>query len=104
LLDKVASKTIEYLINSQKPENVIAASSLIRIQIPIANLASWLEIKNKIENSGLISQLNVESISRDYGVISVNYLKGDAEVIPTFLGLGINLQQKSENFYTLNIN
>jgi hypothetical protein len=97
LMDKVASKTIDYLISSQNSED--ASLNLVRIQIPITSLGKWLMVKRKIENSNMTNQLNIESISRDYGFISMNYANGRTDIFENFLKVGLSLSQKSENFY-----
>lgn len=104
LIDKVATKTIEYLLTAQTSENKILISGLIHIGIPISSLGNWLMIKNKIESSGFVSQLNTESISRDYVLISVNYVNGKAEIDEAFAKIGLPLDKKSENFYKLDTN
>ena len=103
LLNKVASKTVDYLISSQKSESKAAASNIVKIQIPVTSLSNWLIIKNKIENSGFVNQVTVESISRDFAMISVNYVNTDSEIAEAFMRIGFSLDQKSENFYTLSI-
>jgi len=104
LMDKVAVKTIDYLLTVENSENKILNSGLVRIGIPISGLGNWLMIKNKIETSGLISQLNIESISRDYVLISVNYVNGKAEITEAFAKIGLPLDKKSDNFYKLDAN
>ena len=104
LVNKVAKKTIEYLVNSQNPETKDDFANLIRIKIPIKNLSDWLMTKNKIENSGLISQLNIESISRDYALISVIYNNSEQEISEAFLAINLLMEQKSENFYIITNN
>lgn len=104
LLDKVAAKTIDYLLSSQTSENKILSSNLVRIGIPISSLGNWLMVKNKIENSNLVSQLNIESLSRDYALISVNYVNATVSIEEAFAKIGITLNKKSEDFYTLTIN
>lgn len=102
LLAKVTEKALNYLNTSQNSENKAVAASLVRIQIPITSLENWMLIKNKIENSNLINQLNIESISRDFAVISVNYNDPSTEITEAFALVNINLVKKSENFYSLN--
>ncbi len=104
LLNRVAVKTIEYISSSQNLDNKSVASNVIRLQIPINNLDSWIAAKNKIENSGLVSQVNVEIVSRDYAIISVTYNNSNSEITEAFLAAGIFLEQKSENFYSVKIN
>lgn len=101
LLDKVADKTIDYLLSAQNDESKILSSGFVRLSIPISNLGNWLMIKNKIENSNLINQLNIESISRDNATISVNYINGKMEIEEAFSKIGLPLEKKSENFYAL---
>jgi len=104
LLDKVANKTIDYLLSNQISENKVLSSSLVHIGINISSLGSWLMIKNKIENSNLVNQLNIESISHDYALISVNYIDPRVSIEEAFAAIGINLTKKSDNFYIINTN
>lgn len=104
LLSKVTEKALNYLSSSQNSENKSAVASLVRIQIPITGLENWMLIKNKIENSNLINQLNIESISRDFVLISVNYTDPSTEITEAFALVNLNLVKKSENFYSLNPN
>ncbi len=101
LIDKVADKVVDYLNSPQISENKIITSNIVRIQIPITSLNGWLATKNKIETSNLVNQLNIESISRDWALISVNYLNNDVDISEAFLGIGILLNKKSENLYTI---
>ncbi len=104
LIDKVAEKTIDYLLSTQSSENKVLNSNLVRFGIYIGSMGNWLMIKNKIENSNLVNQLNIESISRDYAVISVNYVDVRVPIEEAFAKIGISLNKKSENFYTLTAN
>lgn len=104
LLDKVATKTIDYLLSSQNSESKILSSNFVRIEIRIGSLGNWLMVKNKIENSNLVSQLSIESLSRDYAVISINYADAKTDIVEAFAKIGILLNKKSENFYTLTAN
>jgi hypothetical protein len=99
LLNQVAKKTIDYLLaekSSQKP-----VFKMVQIQIPVTSLGNWLMIKNKIENSNLINQLNIESISRDYALIGVKYLYDKTDIKEAFLKIGLSLNEKAEDFYIL---
>jgi hypothetical protein len=100
LLDKVASKTLDYLANPQISNDTIPNS--VRIGVAIASLGNWMAIKSKIENSNLISQLNIESISRDYALISVNYIDTRVDIIEAFAQVGIILNKRSDDYYTIN--
>lgn len=101
LIDKVADKAVDYLNSSQVTTNKIVTSNLVRIQIPVTSLNNWLMLKNKIETSNLVSQVNIESVSRDQAVISVNYVNGEIDIAEAFLGIGILLNKKSENLYAI---
>ncbi len=100
LLQKVSEKTIAYLIESQANQSKEAVANSIKIEIPISNLGNWLAIKNKIENSNLVTQLNIESISKDHAVISVTYIDVSGNgVVESFAKAGIFLLRNSDNFY-----
>jgi hypothetical protein len=101
LLTKVADKVIDYLNSPQASENNIVASNSIRIQIPISSLRGWLAIKSKIENSNLVSKINIESISRDMAMISVNYVDSGVDIAESFLRIGLLLSKKADNLYLI---
>lgn len=103
LMDKVADKTISYLAKSQEDPEKVSNSGLIKIKVYINSLSSWMAIKNKIEKSNLINQLNIEAISRDYAVITVRYV-GYKDVQEAFASKGISLVMVSENYYSINAN
>lgn len=102
LLGKVADKTIEYLISSQS-SNSSKIANMLRLEVQITNLGNWMMLKNKIENSNLISQMNIEAISKDYVRISVDYVGSDPDVIAAFSRAGFSLNKKADNFYTLSL-
>jgi hypothetical protein len=101
LVEKVASKVVDYLNSPQFMQNQALSSNIVRIQIPVTSLSNWLAIKNKIENSNLVSQLNLESMASDRIIISVNYPNSEIDIAEAFLSIGILLNKTSENFYTI---
>jgi len=100
LMDKVAGKTISYLIKSVESPQKLADGGLIRIKVYVNSLSDWMATRNKIEKSNLINQLNIESISRDSVLISVRYV-GFADVAEAFAGKDIKLVKISENYYSV---
>lgn len=101
LLKKVSEKTIDYLISSKSTEAVKMETSLVKIEIPISNLVQWMGIKNKIETSNLVSQMNIDSISKDFVMISVGYVEGQVDIVDAFAKVDFTLERKSENSYKL---
>lgn len=103
LTSKVAQKTIEYLLSLKSGNKSKSETNFIKIEIPISKLGEWMMIKNKIENSNLINQLNIESISKDYVRISVNYTENQADIIEAFAQKNIFLEKKAENLFSLSL-
>lgn len=103
LTSKVAQKTVEYLSTLKNSKKSKSETNLIKIEIPISKLGDWMMIKNKIENSNLISQLNIESISKDYVRISVNYTENQDDIIEAFAEKNIFLEKKAENLFNLSL-
>lgn len=101
LMDKVANKTISYLSRSTEGSQKSTEVGLIKIKIDVNNLSDWIAIKNKIEKSNLINQLNIDSISRDFVMISVRYV-GYTEIAEAFASKGIMLTKISQNYYSTN--
>ncbi len=100
LLSKVADKTIEYLIASQS-DNSAKIDNIVKLEIRVHSLANWMMLKNKIESSNLISQMNIEAVSKDYVRVAVDYVGSNPDIVAAFVDLGFNLSKKADNFYTV---
>lgn len=101
LLKKVAAKTLKYIIKTKSRKAVKPETSLIKMEIPISSLKDWKKAKEKIEKSHLISQMNIDSISKDFAVISVVYDDVQVDIEKAFAKANFSLKRKSENFYKL---
>ncbi len=100
LEDTVAKKTIAYLL-SQNRESKILNSDFTYIGIPISSLGNWLSIKRRIERSGILKEMNIEVISKDFALISVIYTNPEIEMTKAFMKIGLPLTQKLENYYII---
>lgn len=103
LMDKVAGKSIDYLLTEKNQISPSANSELTRIKILVNNFGKWLMIKNKIESSNLVTRLNIESISRDFVVITVSYT-GTGTIQEGFARQGIQLVQQADNSFVIDAN
>lgn len=102
LINKVADKTIEYLVTSQS-DNSAKMANKVRFEVKINSFGNWMMMKNKIEGSNLISQMNIEAISKDYVTVSVDYIGSDPDVVAAFAKAGLSLSKKSDNFYIVSL-
>ncbi|MBU6339537.1 MAG: DUF2066 domain-containing protein [Rickettsiales bacterium] len=100
LVKKVADKTVEFLLQNKSNDNS-NAQNIIKIEVPITSLGSWITVKNKIENSNLVNQLNIEVMSKDYVKISVNYIGDDLDIVKAFADKNIYLEKKSEDLFLI---
>jgi hypothetical protein len=100
LLKKVSEKVIEYIEKTSNNEISKSLYEMVAIEVPIYSFGDWTMIKNKIENSGLIKQMKVELISRDYAIIYVNYT-GNEDIIQSFEKIGIILNKRLDNVYVI---
>jgi hypothetical protein len=96
----IASRIIQYLDNLKFDETVSGSANF---KVKIRNLGDWLQIKNQIENSGLVNQIQIKSIARDSVLTTVNYI-GEADIINSFASFGMRLQYLNENNYILHAN
>ena len=108
LVQTVAEKTIKYLLTSneeiheEQAKNDVPPIMIYEIMIIISDLNDWLNIRQQIENSGLISQLGVVSISKDLVKIQITYPTSNGDIVQQFAKRNLYLQQNSENgFYLL---
>ncbi len=104
LMDKVASKSVEYLLGLKNSEKTFDGERVLALEIPITKLGDWLMIKGRIEGNSLISKLNIESISADYVKASVTVITPpDVDIADSFARIGFDLTQKNSNIYLLTI-
>jgi len=99
LINKVANKTLDYLIadkTSAEPNEIN-----LSIDVLISNLGDWVEIKNKLENSNIVSGLKVSSISKSSVKINVTYNKNNGNIINFFAKHNLLLQKRKEGEYSL---
>lgn len=104
LLDTVAKKTLEYLANSQLATDKNLNSNFIRLGIYLKDLDSWLNTKKKLENASFVSQINIESMSRDYAVLSINFSDVNNKLEENFARLNLSAEKQNDNFYVVTIN
>lgn len=97
LKSQVAQRIIVHLSNLKFDETV---SGIANFKIKISDLGDWLEVRNKIEKTNLVNQIEVKAISRQAILATVNYV-GDADIINSFASFGIKLQYVNENNYIL---
>jgi hypothetical protein len=100
----VARKTIEYVDDLKVHDFSKVGDVELSLNVKISNLGDWLTAKNQIENSGLISQLNIKSISRDNVVIEIKYTGTNSDIIKVFADKGIVLQQGVGDSYIFKAN
>ncbi len=106
LVNKVAGKTADYLTSIEKNDNKTSAASgsaAINIDVLISDLGDWITVKNKLENSNIISGLKVNSISKDLVKINVTYNNNNGDIINFFAKYNLFLQKKTEGGYFLSL-
>ncbi len=102
---KIALKAVDYIskLNAGKTQGSGAAADLIAIEIPVSKLGDWLMIKSRIERSGLVSKLNIESISHDYVKISIAYDNSNLDIIDSFDKIGFTLTRRFDESFLLTV-
>jgi hypothetical protein len=114
LVNKVAEKTFDYIASIvdkdgvrssplTAPTTIQTGISTYQIDILIYGLDDWLKVKNKLENSNLVSQFRVESLSRDLVKIIVSYNNSNGDIINAFAKNNLYLQKKTEGGYFLSL-
>lgn len=102
LMLKVAEKTLDYLNNNPVGSDDILNKNMIQLNVKINNIDNWLNVKNLIEGSNLIDDVEVISISKDEVKIRVNYINSKISIEEGFGKLGINLNKRDSKFYEIN--
>ena len=104
LSDKVASKMVNYLsnLNLAQIRQQGVEQEMVRLEIPIRKLGEWMMIKNRIENSGIVSKMDIESVSRDYVKISV-LCNNSVDFVEAFAKIGFVLTPRAQNVYSLTL-
>ncbi len=109
-LSKTSQRTVEYLLNPQNFDSSgndlgsqKATQNIIQLTILVSNLDEWLVIKNKIEASNLINQMEIKSILQGKVKISVNYIAKSPNIIDSFAGIGLYGTKESDDSYLLSL-
>ncbi len=102
LIIKVAEKTLEYLSNNTIGSDNVLNKNMINISIKIQTLDDWLNIKKLIENSNIVEEVLVNSISRDEVKASINYSNSKISIEEAFGNIGIVISKQSQGFYQIN--
>jgi hypothetical protein len=107
LINKVADKTIGYITNmsrdKQSSKSISQRANSYQIDVLISDLSDWLKVKNKLENSNVVSQFKVESISRDLVKLNVSYNNNNGDIISFFAQNNLFLQKNGEGGYILSL-
>lgn len=105
LMDKVAQKTLNYLISnksdSKSPNS--STASIVNIDVLISDLGDWMTVKNKLENFNIVSDLKINSISKDLVQINSTYNNNNGDIINFFAKYNLLLQNKPEGGYFLSL-
>lgn len=101
LIDIVAKKTVSYLIslNSSYIQDQVSYEKVLAV--PISSFGNYLMIKNKIEKSGILNSMKLNVVSKNYFLISANFKDDEKMVANDFKKIGLTLEKKSPNYYTL---
>lgn len=105
LINKVAVKTLDYLVGDKNNTSSVASNGTasINIDVLISDLGDWITVKNKLENSNIASGLKVSSISKDLVKINVTYNNNNGDIINFFAKYNLFLQRKTEGGYFLSL-
>lgn len=100
LIKKVAEKTLEYLNNTIVGQDQALNQNIIFLDIQLSKLANFSIVKSLIENSNLVSELAVNTISRDSIKFSLNYIDTKNSIEDSFANIGLNLRKISDDHYS----
>lgn len=93
LMNKVAQKTIEYVIG-QRSTISKTNTEWVNIVIPVKNLSEWLATKRQIENSNILENINISSLTKNHVFITAHYLGGANDIREIFARIGITLNKQ----------
>jgi len=102
LLVKVAERTIDYLKNNPIGNDNALNKNLIDLTIKISSLDDWLNIKTIFDKANFIEGYEINSISRDEIIVSVNYLNTQIPIDNEFKKLGFIFSKRTDNSYDIN--
>jgi hypothetical protein len=98
LMEKVSEKLLDHIANLKNDHGNSLETAVLDIEI--VSLGNWLMIKNRIENSDLVSKIAIESISRDYAKLAISYPVG-IDLVFEFSKKGMTLIKKPNGSYLL---
>jgi hypothetical protein len=90
------------LVNNSIGSDEVLNKNAINIHVKIQELQEWLNIKKTIEDSKLVDNVIVNSISRDEVMASINYLNPNVPIEQAFEKVGISISKQAQGFYEIN--
>ena len=101
LVNKVAEKTIDYLLSRNGKKLRKTNNDIKKIIINNGSYSRWLKTKQKITNSGLVDHIVMKSISTQRVVLSIKYIGQNPDIIQAFQDIGLNLEKIGENSFEI---
>ena len=90
------------MVNNSIGSDEVLNKNAINIHVKIQELQEWLNIKKTIEDSKLVDNVIVNSISRDEVMASINYLNPNVPIEQAFEKVGISISKQAQGFYEIN--
>lgn len=101
LVNKVAEKTIDYLLSRNAKKLRKTNNNIKNITIHNNSYSRWLKTKQRISDSGLIDEIVIKSISTQRVVLSIKYIGQNPDIIQAFQDIGFNLEKVGENSFEI---
>lgn len=101
---QVALKLIEYLSTNSlaRAEENNQGDDTVRLEIPVRRLSQWIYINHKLKTSDFITDLSVNSVSKDFIKVDIK-CKNSFDVIRNFAKIGFDLTYRSQDVYLLTV-
>ncbi|MBL6664277.1 MAG: DUF2066 domain-containing protein [Rickettsiales bacterium] len=100
LMSKVANKTIDYLLSVDGKEIRNHDSAVKDVIVRTGSYERWLKVKQKIQDSRIISDFTIKTISTEWAVISLKY--SGQNIIQDFQNIGLDFEQIGDNIFQIN--
>jgi hypothetical protein len=100
LLERAAARVVDAIEDDWKRDTLVPISSLsvLPVRVPLADLASWVQIRRDLSGLPLVRELKIDRFGRTEATLRIAYV-GDLDQLLAAVGqLGLTLSQEGDQW------
>jgi hypothetical protein len=103
MLEPVVAATVAALERSWKQDSLVRAGTprSLAVEVPLADLRAWVQIRRDLETLPVVRQLRVDSLERARASLTIDYLGEPRDLEAALMRVGLSLVQENDQWRLL---